>query len=107
MKPLVLLAGPIHPDGVKQLEAEARVVVSNEETEAGIIKAAQEASGILFRIKPDCTRSLMAACKSLKVVGRHGVGLDTVDLKAATDLGVGGVRPPDSNSNSVAEPAIM
>jgi len=107
MKPLVILAGPIHPDGVKQLEAEARVVVSNEETEAGIIKAAQEASGILFRLKPDCTRSLMAACKQLKVVGRHGAGLDIVDLDAATDLGVAVVHAPGSNSNSVAEHAIM
>ena len=107
MKPLVILAGPIHPDGVKQLEAEVRVVVSNEETEAGIIKAAQEASGILFRLKPDCTRSLMAACKQLKVVGRHGAGLDIVDLDAATDLGVAVVHAPGSNSNSVAEHAIM
>ena len=107
MKPLVILAGPIYPDGVKQLEAEARVVVSNEETEAGIIKAAQEASGILFRLKPDCTRSLMAACKQLKVVGRHGAGLDIVDLDAATDLGVAVVHAPGSNSNSVAEHAIM
>ena len=46
MKPLVILAGPIHADGVKQLESEARVIVSNEETEAGMIKVAQEASGI-------------------------------------------------------------
>jgi len=107
MKPLVVLAGPIHPDGVKQLEAEARVVVSNDETEAGIIKAAQEASGILFRIKPNCTRSLMAACKQLKVIGRHGAGLDIVDLEAATDLGVAVVHAPGSNSNSVAEHAIM
>src|SRR6202162_1752945 len=107
MKPLVILAGPIHPDGVNQLEAEARVVSSNDETEAGIIKAAQEASGILFRLKPDCTRSLMAACKQLKVVGRHGAGLDIVDLEAATDLGVAVVHAPGSNSNSVAEHAIM
>jgi D-3-phosphoglycerate dehydrogenase / 2-oxoglutarate reductase len=107
MKPLVLLAGPIHPDGVTQLEAEARVVVSNDETEAGIVKAAQEASGILFRTKPNCTRSLMTACKQLKVVGRHGAGLDIVDLAAATDLGVAVVHAPGSNSNSVAEHAIM
>jgi D-3-phosphoglycerate dehydrogenase len=107
MKPLVLLAGPIHPDGVKQLEAEARVVVSNDETEAGIIKAAQEAAGILFRTKPDCTRSLMAACKQLKVVGRHGVGLDTVDIPAATRLGIAVVHAPGSNSQAVAEHALM
>ncbi len=107
MKPLVVLAGPIHADGIKQLETEARVIVSNELTEAGMIKASEEAAGILFRTKPNCTRSLMAACTSLKVVGRHGVGLDTVDLKAATDLGVAVVHAPGSNSNSVAEHAIM
>ena len=107
MKPLVILAGPIHADGVKQLESEARVVMTNEETEAGFIKVAQEASGILFRAKPLCTRSLMAACQQLKVVGRHGVGLDTIDLPAATDLGIPVVHAPGSNSNSVAEHAIM
>ena len=107
MKPLVVLGGPIHEDGMKQLEAEARVVVTSAETEAGMIAAAKEAEGILFRSKPDCTRSLMAACPKLKVVGRHGVGLDIVDLPAATDLGVAVVHAPGSNSNSVAEHAIM
>ena len=107
VKPLVVLGGPIHPDGMAQLEAEARVVVTDAETEAGMVAAAQEAEGILFRSKPDCTRGLMAACPRLKVVGRHGVGLDIVDLPAATDLGVAVVHAPGSNSNSVAEHAIM
>ncbi len=87
MAPLVVIGGPIHPDAIKQLEAETRVVVTDEITEEGMIAAARDAEGILFRIKPDCSRALMAACSRLKVVGRHGVGLDTVDLKAATDLG--------------------
>jgi len=107
VKPLVILGGPIHADGMKQLEAEARVVVTDAETEAGMIAAAKEAEGILFRLKPDCSRSLMAACPKLKVVGRHGVGLDIVDLPAATELGVAVVHAPGSNSNSVAEHAIM
>jgi len=107
MKPLVIVAGPIHADGIKQLESEARVIVSSEETEAGMVKVAQEASGILFRAKPLCTRSLMSALRQLKVVGRHGVGLDTIDLPAATELGIPVVHAPGSNSNSVAEHAIM
>jgi len=107
MKPLVVVGGPIHPDGIKQLEAEARVIVTDRTTEEGMIEVAREAEGILFRIKPDCTRALMAACSRLKVVGRHGVGLDTVDLKAATDLGVAVVHGPGSNSDSVAEHALM
>src|SRR4029453_12827714 len=94
MKPLVVLGGPIHPDGMKQLEAEAHVVVTNAETEAGMIAAAKEAEGILFRAKPDCSRARMAACPKLKAGGRHGGGVDVVDPPAAHRTGVaGGGRP--------------
>ena len=107
MKPFVVVGGAIHPDGITQLETEARVVVTEEITEAGMVRVAREADGILFRIKPPCSRSLMAACPKLKVVGRYGVGLDTVDLPAATALGIAVVHAPGSNSDSVAEHALM
>lgn len=107
-RPLVVLAGPIHPDGHALLETEARVVVATELTEKGIVAhAAADAEGILFRIKPPCTDRLMAACRRLKVVGRYGAGLDTVDLRAATRLGIAVVHAPGSNSNAVAEHALM
>src|SRR5437588_6678313 len=106
-RPLIVLAGPIHPDGKAVLEKEARVVVCEDESEAGVVKMAAEAQGILFRVRPRCTESLMAACRSLKVVGRHGVGLDTVDIPAATRLGVAVVHAPGSNSQAVAEHALM
>src|SRR5213594_1704179 len=106
-RPLVVLAGPIHPAGRANLETEARVVVCDDETEAGFLSVAADADGLLFRAKPRCTASLMAACKRLKVVGRHGVGLDTVDIPAATKLGVAVVHAPGSNSQSVAEHALM
>ena len=107
MKPLVVIGGPIHPDGIKQLETEARVIVTDQATEEAMIEVAREAEGILFRIRPNCTRALMTACARLKVVGRHGVGLDTVDLEAATGLGVAVVHAPGSNADSVAEHALM
>jgi D-3-phosphoglycerate dehydrogenase len=106
-RPLVVLAGPIHADGQANLEREARVVLCTEETEAAFLKVAAEADGILFRAKPRCTDSLMAACPKLKVVGRHGVGLDTVDIPAATRRGVAVVHAPGSNSQAVAEHALM
>jgi len=106
-RPFVVIGGAIHPDAIAQLEAEARVLVTEATTEAGMIGAAADADGILFRIHPRCTQSLMAACKKLKVVGRHGAGLDTVDLPAATRLGIAVVHAPGSNAQSVAEHAIM
>src|SRR5881396_3422324 len=106
-RPLIVLAGPIHPDGKALLEKEARVVVCEDETEAGLVTTAAEAQGILFRVRPRCTESLMGACQKLKVVGRHGVGLDTVDIPAATRLGIAVVHAPGSNSQAVAEHALM
>jgi D-3-phosphoglycerate dehydrogenase len=106
-RPLVVLAGPIHADGHANLETGARVVVCTDESEAGLVKIAAAAQGILFRARPRCTESLMAACPQLKVVGRHGVGLDTVDIPAATRLGVAVVHAPGSNSQAVAEHALM
>jgi D-3-phosphoglycerate dehydrogenase len=106
-RPLVVTGGQIHPDGLALLESEARVIVTPEETEEGMARVAAEAHGILFRIRPPCTASLMAACKRLRVVGRHGVGLDTVDIPAATRLGVAVVHAPGSNSQAVAEHTLM
>ena len=89
MKPHIVVGGGLHPDGLKLMEAEARVtLVSDSETEAGMVAAAKDAAGILFRSKPLCSRSLIAALPNLKVIGRHGVGLDIVDLPAATELGI-------------------
>lgn len=106
-RPLVVLAGDTHPEGRALLEREVRVVVTREETEEGFLKVAAEAHGILLRSKPLCTARLMSSLRNLKVVGRHGVGLDIVDLPAATRLGVPVVHSPGSNSQAVAEHALM
>src|SRR5436309_14345735 len=103
--PLVVLAGPIHPDGKALLDKEARAAACEDETEAGLVKVAAEAQAILFRIRPDCTESLMAACKQPKVVGRHGAGLDTVDIPAATRLVVAVAPAPGPTAQPAAEGA--
>jgi D-3-phosphoglycerate dehydrogenase len=106
-RPLVVLGGPVHPDGHALLESEARVALCEDLTEEGMIRTAAEASGILFHLKPACTERLMAAARSLKVVGRHGAGLDTIDMPAATRLGIAVVHAPGSNSQSVAEHTML
>lgn len=106
-RPLVVVSGPLHRDARALLEGEARVVMTDDPTEEGMMKTAAEAQGILFRIRPGCTGALLQACRKLKVVGRHGVGLDTVDIPTATRLGVAVVHAPGSNSQAVAEHALM
>jgi D-3-phosphoglycerate dehydrogenase len=106
-RPLVVLAVTPHPDGRALLEREARVVEIREPTEARLIEAAREAEAILIRHKPLCSDTLMAGCKRLRVVGRYGAGLDTVDLGAATRLGIAVVHAPDANAPAAAEHALM
>jgi D-3-phosphoglycerate dehydrogenase len=104
---LVVLGGRIHPDGQALLEREARVRVVDDEEEQTFAKAAADADAILLRTRPRCTSGLMAALPRLKVVGRHGAGLDIVDIPAATRLGVAVVHAPGSNAQAVAEHALM
>ena len=106
-RPLVVLAGRINADAHALLAEEAKVVVAEDLSEAGVVALSREAQGILFRSRPDCSASLMAACPRLRVVGRHGVGLDIVDIPAATRLGVAVVHAPGANSQAVAEHALM
>jgi D-3-phosphoglycerate dehydrogenase len=106
-RPLVVLAGPIHPDGHALLAREAEVVLVEDLSEASVVSQARDAQGILFRSKPQCSAGLMAACPRLRVVGRHGAGLDIVDIPGATRLGVAVVHAPGANAQSVAEHALM
>ncbi|HEV8439908.1 MAG TPA: hydroxyacid dehydrogenase [Methylomirabilota bacterium] len=106
-RPLVVLAGPINPDAHARLAREAEIVVAEDLTEAGVVALASEAQGILFRSRPHCSASLMEACPRLRVVGRHGAGLDIVDIAAATRLGVAVVHAPGANAQAVAEHALM
>ncbi|MGH7335565.1 MAG: hydroxyacid dehydrogenase, partial [Candidatus Rokuibacteriota bacterium] len=106
-RPVVVLAGPIHPDGHALLAREADVIVAEDLTETAVVSQARDAHGILFRSKPLCSASLMAACPRVRVVGRHGAGLDIVDIPAATRLGVAVVHAPGANAQAVAEHALM
>src|SRR5262249_31700807 len=106
-RPLVVVAGKINPAGVAQLESEARVIIAPDLLPKTVIELSREAEGILFRAGPRCDDSILGACPHVRVVGRHGVGLDTVDLDAATRHDVAVVHAPGSNSQAVAEHALM
>ena len=106
-RPLVVVAGKINPAGVTQLESEARVVIAPDLEPTTVIELSRDAEGILFRAGPRCDDTILGACPRLRVIGRHGVGLDTVDLDAATRHGVAVVHAPGSNAQAVAEHALM
>jgi D-3-phosphoglycerate dehydrogenase len=106
-RPLVVLAGRIHPDGHALLAKETEVVVASDLSDAAVIALAREAQGLLLRSRPRCSPALLTALPRLRVVGRHGAGLDIVDIPAATRFGVAVVHAPGANAQSVAEHALM
>ena len=103
MKPVVLLYEPIHPDGLAVLEEKAEVRYALGWSEEEVLPIISDVAGIIIRANGRITRQLMQSAPRLKVVGRHGVGLDNVDVVAATELGILVVNTPQANAESVAE----
>ena len=61
-----------------------------------------DCEAVLLRTMP-CPEALLAAGKKLKIVARHGVGYDNVDIAAAEKLGIWVTNTPQALSDSVAE----
>ena len=64
-----------------------------------------DADALLIR-STNLTIPVMEAGKKLKVIGRHGIGLDNIEIPAATGLGIQVVNTPGANTNAVAEHAL-
>lgn len=105
-KPKVLIPEKVSPDGLKMLQASLEVHerkgLSPEELEQII----GDYDALIVRSETKVTASLMKAGKRLRVVARAGVGVDNVDLEAATKLGVIVVNSPQGNINAAAEHTI-
>lgn len=89
------------------LREAADVVVLENDSEALLLEEIGNADALLVGISPRVTRSLMAAAPRLKHIARQGVGVDIVDVPAATDSGILVTNVPDVTSDSVAEFAMV
>lgn len=109
MKRKVLLIEPtIQPVGVELLKEHCDVVMAPDGAEDTLIQYINEngCEAVVTRVE-QITRKVIESCKTLRVVGQHGVGLDNVDIQAATEHGVKVLNVPDANYVSVAEHAMM
>ena len=103
----VLVAEPLSESGLQLLTraglaADVRTDLTREALLAGI----GEYEGLIVRSATQVNRELLEAGKKLRVVGRAGVGLDNVDVKAATERGVLVVNAPSGNVVSAAEHTV-
>lgn len=102
-KAKILMSQPIHEEGMKFITSrgyEARV--APDFTEQTLIKEVQDAAGFLVRTA-EIPASVINAGNVLKVIARHGVGYDNIDVKAATARKIPVCITPRANALSVAE----
>ncbi len=90
-------------EAMAKLEAVARVVVLGDPSEESLLAEIGDADALLVGIAPRVTESLMQRAPRLRHIARQGVGVDIVDVKAATKRGIVVTNVPDVTSNSVAE----
>lgn len=105
-KPVILLCEHLAPHIEAQLAEHANIVVADEPTEDAIVSKSAQAVAIIIRAKGKITRRVIESAPSLRVIGRHGIGVDHIDLSAAAERGIWVVNTPDANATATAEFAI-
>jgi D-3-phosphoglycerate dehydrogenase len=99
----VLLYEDMHEAGKALLNEKADILFASSFEEDSLIKEAKDMDAIIIRANGVVGRKLMDSAPKLKVIGRHGVGVENIDLEAATEKGIWVVNTPDANDISVAE----
>jgi D-3-phosphoglycerate dehydrogenase len=105
-KPVVLIAEELSPATVDALGPDFEIRHCDGADRAALLPAIADVDAILIRSATQVDAEALAAAKRLKVVARAGVGLDNVDVPAATQAGVMVVNAPQSNIVSAAELAV-
>lgn len=105
-KPVILIADKLSPATVEALGPDYEVRYCNGPERSELLPALADASAVLVRSATTIDAEAIAAAPNLQVIARAGVGLDNVDVKAATQAGVMVVNAPTSNIISAAELAV-
>ncbi len=103
----VLISDKVSPRAVEVLresgiEADLRTGLDEDE----LIAVIGDYDGLIVRSATKVTARLLEAARSLKVIGRAGIGVDNIDLEAATQRGIVVMNTPTGNAVTTAEHAI-
>jgi D-3-phosphoglycerate dehydrogenase len=105
-KPIVLIAEELSPATVDALGPDFDIRNVDGTDRPALLAALADAHAVLIRSATQIDAEAIAAAPALKVIARAGVGLDNVDISAATTAGVMVVNAPTSNVISAAELTI-
>ncbi|MDI6897147.1 phosphoglycerate dehydrogenase [Methanocella conradii] len=101
----VLITDPISDEGIKILKAEPGVQVDVETklTKEQLIEKIKDYDALIIRSETQVTKEVIDAAQHLKIIGRAGVGIDNVDVPAATEKGIIVANAPEGNTIAACE----
>lgn len=101
----VLVSDPIKPEGLTALTEAPEIEVDyrTDLTPEQLQEVIKDYDALLVRSQTKVTAEIMAQADKLKVIGRAGVGVDNIDIPAATSRGIIVINAPDGNTISTAE----
>ena len=105
-RPKILLYEPMHQKGIDYLKTYADVLYASSWDENVLCQEVKDVSGIIIRANGKATARIMDSAPKLKVIGRHGAGVDNIDLEAAKERGITVVNTPHAPAEAVAEHVI-
>ncbi|MGH2608730.1 MAG: phosphoglycerate dehydrogenase [Tepidiformaceae bacterium] len=102
----ILVADPVAREGVEMLRGVGDVDVRTGLSAEDLVACIPEYDALVVRSETKVTRAVLEAGRKLMAVGRAGVGVDNIDLEAATERGVVVVNAPQGNTVAAAEHTI-
>lgn len=102
----VLVSDPIDRSGIDILSQVAQVDIKTGLSNEELIKIIPEYDALMIRSGTKVTKEIIEAGTQLKIIGRAGVGVDNVDVPAATRQGIVVVNSPEGNTIAAAEHAL-
>lgn len=99
----ILVSDKVSNEGVKILEQHHEVDVRHGLTPEELIATIHQYDALVVRSETKATRAVIEAATNLKVIGRAGVGVDNIDIQAATEKGIMVINAPDGNTIAAAE----
>src|ERR1700758_4329917 len=99
----VVVAEKISPSAVDLLREPRWTVVTPEQMDGALSGQLESADALIVRSAVQVDGPLLAEARKLRVIGRAGVGVDNIDLDAATRQGIAVMNTPGANAVAVAE----
>src|SRR5712671_4856244 len=99
----IVVAEKISAAAVEQLKEPGWTVLTADQVDGKLSEHLESADALIVRSAVDVTAELLANARKLRVIGRAGVGVDNIDLDAATRQGIAVMNTPGANAIAVAE----